>query len=447
MLQNLVIPEVRELISLRDWENIKALLQNWPAPDIAKLLCELDEETEMPVVFRLIKKESAADVFSELDPEIQEMLLQQMNNQQIKQILIDLPPDDRTSLFEELPGKITRQLINLLPTNDRRESLKLLGYPEYSVGRLMTPDYVAVRPEWTLERALSHIRLKGRNSETLNIIYVVDEQWKFVDAMELRYFILGSPDQQVHEILDHSFVKLLVTDEQEKAVEVMEHYNISALPVVDADETLLGIVTFDDVMDVAKEEVTEDFHKTAAVNPLEESYLSASPFTLYKKRIGWLLALIFMNIFSGAVISSFEVMISQVVALVFFLPLLIGSSGNAGSQASTLVVRAMTTHDVEMKDWLKLFSKDFFVSLLLGVTMALIVSGLGFLRVGSVTLALVLAVAMLVNVIIGSIMGTLLPFILRLFRLDPAAASAPLIASLADISGVLIYFSVASLIL
>ena len=437
--------DVRALISRQDWEAVRDAVKTLPAPEIAELLFELDTPDRM-VLFRLLPREISSAVFAQLESNQQNTLLDELTMGETRRLLVSLSPDDRTHLFEELPGRVTQKLLNLLSPEDLAETRQLLGYPPESVGRLMTPDYVAVRPEWTIRQALEHIRSKGKDSETIDVLYVTDARWKLLDALDLRRFILANPDDTVADIMDNSFITLEATQDREEAVRMMERYDVAVLPVVDSAGVLVGIVTFDDVMDVAQEETTEDFHKSAAVTPLWGSYREAPFSALYRKRIGWLLALVFANIFSGAAIAHFEATIAANVTLVFFLPLLIDSSGNAGSQAATLMVRALAMGDVRLGDWWRLLSKELLVAAALGLTMAMAVSVVGVLRAG-VEIGLIVALTMVLVVVVGSVIGTVLPFLLSRFNFDPATASAPLITSLSDISGVLIYFSMATLLL
>lgn len=438
-------PDLQVLIAKKSWAAIRDAIANWPAPEIADLLLALPK-TDRAVVFRVLPRAISSEVFAYLTTEQQNQLLKELTDEETRQLLAGLSPDDRTALLEELPGQASQKLLNLLSPEDLAEARTMLGYPEDSVGRLMTPDYVAVRRQWTINQALAHIRARGRGSETINVVYVVDEGWKLLDAIELRRFIFAEPEETVESIMDGRFVSVRASDDREEAVRVMQRYDLDVLPVVDSDGVLVGIVTADDVLDVAQEEATEDFHRTAAVAPLKANYKELNIFTIYRKRIGWLLALVFMNIFSGAAIAAFEETIAAVVALVFFLPLLIDSSGNAGSQSATLMVRALATGDVRLSDWGKLLGRELFVGGMLGATMALAVLPIGALR-GGPEVAAVVALTMLLIVIVGSTIGLSLPFILSKFKLDPAAASAPLITSLSDISGVLIYFSLATWLL
>lgn len=315
-------------------------------------------------------------------------------------------------------------------------------YPEETIGRLMTSEYVAIRPEFTVAEALAHIRRHGRQCETLDTIYVVDSHGVLIDDIRLRDIIMASLDQRVSEIVDNQFIALAAMEDQELAIRQFQVNDAVALPVVDEAGILQGIITVDDVMDVAEQESLEDFQKFGSIQTAIANPLSASVYYLYRTRIVWLSVLVFMNVFSGFAISRFEHVIQSMVALVFFLPLLIDSGGNAGAQSATLMIRALSIGDVQMRDWLKLIGKETIVSLFLGVTMAIGVALVASLRAPDVVV--VVAATMVLTVIISSLIGMSLPFLLTKFNLDPATASAPLITSMADITGVLIYFSLAS---
>lgn len=433
---------IRRLLEASDWTALQASLLALPEPEIADLLSRL-KKADRIVVLRLLPRDLAGDVFSYLELNEQNALLASLTDEETRQILASMSPDDRTQLLGELPGQITQRLLNLLDRSDLREARELLGYPPESVGRLMTPDYVAVRPEWTIARALTHIRHKGRSLETVATVYVTDHRWKLLDAMDLSRFVLAEPTDTVSQYMEHRLIHLSAFDDRERAVTLIQKYDLSALPVVDSQGTLLGIVTVDDVLDVAQEEATEDFYRVGGVTPLKTRFKNATFRELYGRRIGWLLALIFMNLFSGAVLASYEATIAAAVALVFFLPLLIDSGGNAGSQSATLMVRALAMGEVRMGDWSRLIGKELAVATALGVTMGLAVWGVGLYR-GGPQIAIVVALTMGLVVVIGSLIGLSLPFLLSRLKLDPATASGPLITTIADIAGVLIYLSIAT---
>ncbi len=444
-MQTPQVLDLQTLIEQSDWTSVRETVRNLPHAEIAEVLFEL-ELTDRMVLFRLLPHDISADVFAQLEYDQQNTLLEELTLDETRSLLAGLSPDDRTALFEELPGQVTQKLLNLLAPGDLAETRKLLGYPPESVGRLMTPDYVAVRPEWTIEQVLQHLRKWGKDSETINAIYVTDKSWKLLDALGLKSFILASPQTKVEDLMDYNFVSLTATQDREEAVRTMERYDLAVVPVVDTTGVLVGIVTFDDVLDVAEIEATEDFHKVGGVNPIRGSYRQAALSSIYRKRIGWLLALVFANLFSGAAIASFEDTIAANVALVIFLPLLIGSSGNAGSQAATLVVRALAMGDAKLTDGLRLLLREIVVASSLGFTMALCISIVAVAR-GGAGVGLVVAVTMVIVVVMGSTVGTLLPLLLTRFKLDPAVASAPLVTSLSDVIGVLIYLGLATAVL
>lgn len=438
-------PEIQELIERRDFSTLRDSFVDRPAAEVAELLLELDKPDRV-LLYRSLPRSLAADVVSELDMEHSNALLKELTDEETRHLLSTMPPDDRIGLLEELPGLVVQRLLNLLSPSDLREVRTLLGYPEESVGRLMTPDYVAVRPGWTVAQALVHIRGHGKDSETISRIFIVDQAWRLLDDVALRRLILADPESLIEDIMDHSFAALSVFADREEAVRMIQKYNVVALPVVDSDGVLVGIVTVDDILDVAEEEATEDFHKAGSVEPIFSSLRDARVSMLYRRRVGWLLILVGMNVFSGAAIAMYEDLIAASVALVFFLPLLIDSAGNVGSQASTLMIRALATGDVQGRDWFKMLAKELGVALLLGLTMAMAISPIGFVRGGG-DIAMVVALTMLVVVIMGGVVGVALPFILGRFKLDPATASSPLVTSIADLGGVLIYFTIASQIL
>ncbi|HPB14212.1 MAG TPA: magnesium transporter [Bacteroidales bacterium] len=430
-------------IRKKSWKELQAAIDELDNLQLAEAI-NRGSEFEVVVLFRFLSREQAKEVFQELSHDKQEEIVNGLaqHASKVAELLNDMEPDDRTAFLGELPGEVAQRLMQLLTPDNREVATRLLGYPEDSIGRLMTPEYVAVKPHFTVEETLAHIRKYGRDSETLNVIYVVDDNWKLIDDIRIREVILASPEQCISDLIDYKFTSLNAFDDQETAVSAFKMYDRVVLPVLDTAGTLLGIVTIDDVFEIAEEEETEDFHKFGALQDAIVSPLQASVSFLYKKRMFWLTALVFVNVFSGAIIQNFENVLERTLSLVFFLPLLIGCGGNAGSQSATLMIRALAMGDVEIRDWTKLLGKEFLVSLLLGLTMALAVSFLSAFRAPEIML--VLAVTMILIVITGSLIGMLLPFLFTRLKIDPATASAPLITSLADILGVLIYFTVAS---
>ena len=435
--------EVQALLARREWTALRVRLAEVPAAELTDLLFAFSKPDRV-LLFRALPRPLAADVFSYLATDEQNTLLTELTDEETRHLLANMRPDDRTHLLEELPGQATQKLLNLLRSADLTEARGLLGYPEESVGRLMTPDYVAVRPEWTVAQALEHIRRKARRSETINTIYVTDDRWHLQDSIEVRRFILAEPEQRVAEIMDYTYICASAFDDREEAVRLMQRYDLTALPVV-SDGMLLGIVTIDDVLDVAQQEATEDFHKTAAIAPVR-SYREADIWTLYRRRIVWLVVLVIVNLISAAVIAAYEEVMAASIALAFFIPLLIGSGGNTGAQSATLMVRALAVGDVQLTHWLRALGKELGVGITLGVTMGAVSYVLGFFF-GAPKVGLVVGLSMVAIVLFANLIGILLPFVLTRLRIDPAVASSPLITTIVDASGLIIYFSIAAAIL
>ncbi len=454
MLSQLLQPEIRALLDARDLSTLKEILSDWTPADIAELISDLPEH-EQALIFRILPRDLAADVFEYIDFDMQESLLKGLGKEEVAAILNEMSPDDRTALLEDLPGSVARQMITLLSTEERKIAVKLLGYPEESIGRLMTPDYIAVKPEWTLAEVLDYIRKYGKDSETLNIIYVVDEKGKLIDDLKIRDIILASPLSKVIDIMDENFVALHVTDDQESAVEIFKKYDRVALPVVDVLGLLIGIVTVDDVFDIAEEEATEDIHKLAAVEALDEPYSTIPILSMVKKRAVWLTILFIGEIMTAIAMGYFEHELSKAVVLSIFIPLIISSGGNSGSQAATLVIRAMALGEITLKDWWLIMRRE----VMSGFSLGCILGVIGFIQVtlianftGSigdhwVLVGLTVGFSLVGIVLWGTLSGSMLPFILKRLGADPATSSAPLVATMVDVTGLIIYFSVAILIL
>jgi magnesium transporter len=436
---------VGELIDGRRWSELKAAVSEWPAPELAELVRERKSPDRL-LLFRLLTRNLSGEVFSHLDPEAQNALLGELNTDEIRTLLINLEPDDRTHLFEELPDRIVQRLLNLLSPSELKSARLLLSYPEESVGRLMTPEYVAIRPYWTIEKAIAHVRVRGRDREVVTTVYVTDENWKFVDAVDLPRLILAELDETVESVLQHEAITLSPYDDREEAVRKMSKYDLFVLPVVGADGVLIGIVTADDVLDVAEEEATEDFQLSGAVEPLKVSYRDATILSLFRKRIPWLLALVVVNLGAAGVIAAYQETLAALISLAFFIPLLMGSGGNAGAQSATLVVRALATGDVDRSQWLPTLLKEVAVGAVLGLTMGLAAWLLGLLE-GTGSVAIVIGLAMFLVVLVSNLIGVVVPLLLTRAGIDPAVASSPLITSIADISGLVIYFAIATWIL
>jgi magnesium transporter len=455
MLSQLLQPEIRALIDERDLSTLKEILSDWTPTDIADLIANFPAENEQVLIFRLLPHDLAADTFEYLDFDMQMALIKAMGKEEVASILNEMSADDRTALLEELPSTAAKQMIMMLSAEERKIATSLLGYPENSVGRLMTPDYIAVKPEWTIGNTLDHIRKFGKHSETLNVIYVVDEKGKLIDDLKIRDIILAPLDSTISDLMDENYVKLNVHDDQEKAVEVFKKYDRVALPVVDAFEFLIGIVTVDDVLDVAEEEATEDIHKLGGTEALEEPYIDTTIIDMVKKRGRWLVVLFIGEMLTASAMGFFEDQISKAVILTLFVPLIISSGGNSGSQAATLVIRAMSLGEITLLDWWKVMKREIVSGLMLGI----ILGAVAFLRMifwtffiesygpHWVPIGLTVSFSLVGVVLWGTLSGSMLPFILKKLGADPATSSAPFVATLVDVFGIVIYFGFAILLL
>lgn len=433
------------LMSERQWDALKEIFAGMADPDIAKVIPSL-ERADWALVLKLLPPERAASVYAYLSTEQQTDLLDDLTDEEKAQLIGELSYDDAAALLDELPDEHTELLMDMLPSEDQEILQTLLAYPEESAGRLMTPEFITLRPDWDVRQCLDHVRRESEKGETLNTLFVTNDAGNLLGWVQLRDLLLSRPTTPVSGLIHSDVISIGAEEDQEEAVRLIRHYDLEVLPVLNADGIMIGIITVDDILDVVEEETTEDFHKLGSVGVLNLSLKEASARLLYRKRIGWLVILVMVNVFSGAAIGIFEAAIEQVVALVFFLPLVIASAGNAGTQASTLMVRALATGDVLPRDWLRLWGKELLVSLALGITMGIAVWA-GGIWLGGWEVGMVVAMAMVLVVVMASMFGMVLPFALNRFGLDPASASAPLITSVADVFGIMIYFSVATAVL
>jgi magnesium transporter len=447
-------PDIQELIEKRDFKALREAMVEFMPPDVADALSYLKPE-DRAVVFRVLPAQLAADIFEYLELEEQEALLRGLGQAEVANILNEMAPDDRTALLEELPGNLTRQLVAQLTPEERRIATQLLGYREQSIGRRMTPDFISIREDWSIAEVIDHMRRVGRDSETMNILYVVDAQGHLLDDIRLREVVLAPPDKRVSDLMDRSFVALNVNDDQEVAVEAFKHYDRVALPVVDSHGILVGIVTVDDVLDVAVEEVTEDIHKIGGVEALDEPYLTVGFLRLVRKRAVWLCILFLSEMLTATAMGFFQTEIEKAVVLALFVPLIISSGGNSGSQAATLVIRALSLGEVGVRDWWRIMRREIMAGLSLGSILGVI----GFLRISLWALifhmyqphphlvALTVGTALVGVVLWGTFAGSMLPIVLKRVGLDPAVSSAPFVATLVDVTGITIYFVCAIFIL
>ena len=447
------IEQFRNIIQSEDVLHIREFLNNQNISDVAELIYEFPE-FESQIIGNL-SIHRASSTFKILDVPTQKRVIQELPAFKTAELLNDLSADDRTSFLEELPSEVVKELIKTLDPEERKITLALLGYPESSVGRLMTPDYIAVQKDWTVKEVIDHIREVGRDSETIDVIYVVDDKGVFIDDVRIREIILAHPEKIIEDVIDYRYIALNVNDDQETASEAFKMNNRVALPVLDNNKVMLGIVTIDDVLWITQEQFSEDIQKIGGTEALDEPYLEMPLLKLFKKRIVWLVVLFLSEMLTATAMGYFEDEIAKAVVLALFVPLIISSGGNSGSQASTLIIQAMALGELTIADWWRVIRRELQSGLLLGAVLGII----GFTRVmlwnqifhtygeHGALIASTVGIALVGVVLWGTIAGSMLPIVLKKFGADPATSSAPFVATLVDVTGLVIYFSVAYMIM
>ena len=443
LMQENNLPAVREFL---DDQNIS---------DVADLIYDYPDYEAQIIASMSINR--AAAVFKILDVSRQKQIVHELSSFKTAELLNELPPDDRTDFLEELPKGVIRDLIKLLNNEERKITLAMLGYPEDSIGRLMTPDYIYVYPHNTIEQVIDIIRKVGKNTETIDVIYIINSKGELIDDLRIRDIILASPEKRIEELMDERVIALNVNDDQEHASEIFKMNNRVALPVTDANNILLGIVTIDDMFWVANEEFSEDIQKIGGTEALDEPYLDTPLFKLIRKRAGWLIVLFIGELLTATAMAYFNDEIAKATVLAMFIPLIMSSGGNSGSQASTLVIQAMAVGDISLSDWWRVMRRE----ILSGIFLGGILGAIGFIRIciwhvlmqhGIIQdlykehwflIAVSVGVSLIGVVLWGTLTGSMLPIILKRLGADPAVSSAPFVATLVDVTGILIYFSIA----
>jgi magnesium transporter len=453
-LEKLTLPEIRELIEANDSQCLREVLTDWQPQDTADLLEDL-APTEQEFVLAALEPEKAARTFEHISPAAHEALLRDMPERELSRLLNGMSPDDRTALLEREPPEETERLLELLDAGEQRIARSLLSYGAGTVGRLMTPDFVAIKRDWNVGQVLEHVRKTGKDSETLNVVYVTDDQHRLIDDIRIREILLAEPYRRVEELMDERFVALSVTEQEKDAVGIFRKYDRTALPVIDGRGTLVGIVTVDDIMDVAEEEATREIQKFGGLEALDEPYMATPLLEMVRKRASWLVILFFGELLTATAMANYEGELAKAVVLGLFLPLIISSGGNSGSQAATLIVRALAVGEVGMTDWWRIMRREILSGLLLGLVLA----SIGFLRITIFAqfsdiyteywfrVALTVAFSLVGIVMWGTLSGSMLPILLKRLGLDPATSSAPFVATLVDVTGLIIYFRMAMLVL
>ncbi|GAB2461848.1 magnesium transporter MgtE [Hymenobacter qilianensis] len=455
MNQHPTTDQITSLIQEGEFFKLKELLKKFEPAEVVELI-EEEEEREQLIIFRLLPLQLATQVFEYLEIDVQRHFLANLSQDKISDILNEMSPDDRTALLEFLPDDFVKELIQTLSEPERKVTLELLGYPEYSVGRLMTPDYIAIRESWTVQQVLDYIRLHGGQSETISLLYVTDRRGVLIDDISIREVLLADPSKQISELMDRRFVHLQTMQDQEEAIEVFRKNDRVALPVVNDEGVLFGIVTIDDILDIREEEDTEDIQKLGGSQALDEPYLSIPLMGMVRKRAGWLVILLIGEMFTATAMGYFEEEIAKAVVLALFIPLIISAGGNAGSQATSLIIRAMSLGELSLGEWWRVMRRELATGLMLGGILGVV----GLLRIllwsrlypneyGEYYWQIGFTVGFsLVGIVLwGSLCGSMLPLLLKRLGADPATSSAPFVATLVDVTGLVIYFSFALLFL
>lgn len=442
------------MIDDRAYREIRDSLTAIEPADIADLIETLAPESAV-VAFRVLPRDLAADSFAQLEQPAQELLLEELGTERSSRVIESMDPDDRAALLDELPVEIATKLIARFSPENRKITQAILGYAPDTVGRLMTPDYVRLREDWSAQRSLEHIRRYGRNAETVDWVFVIDHEGKLIDDIHIRELLLTAPESFVGDLMDNEFIALYANDDREEAVRMMGRYDRTALPVVDSLGLLVGIVTADDVADVAEEEFTEDVHKLGGLEALDAPYTTTSVLSMFRKRGVWLAGLFLIQVFTISIMAFFDEALNKAVVLAIFVPMIIASGGNTGTQAASLLVRAIAVEEVHLNAWWQIMRKELLTGLCLGLTLAVlgiaVVWGLSLTTLLDTPhlwpLALTVSGAVFIIVIWGTIIGSMFPLILDRLGMDPAASSSPLVATLMDVSGLTIYFIVAMVLL
>lgn len=444
-----------KMLEEKKYSTLRDILITMNPADVAGLFDGL-EEKQIPVMFRLLPKEQAAETFVEMEPEAQQLLIQGFSDNELREVLDELYVDDAADLVEEMPANVVRRILAQADPEMRSSINQILRYPENSAGALMTMEYVSLRPDMTVEEAILRIRRQGVDKETIYTCYVLDKDRTLLGIVTVKDLLLAeSDDTEIREIMTSNIISVTTQDDQEEVAKMFSKYNFLALPVVDTENRMVGIVTFDDAMDVMEEEATEDMEIMAAMTPSEKSYLKSSPFDLYKHRIPWLMLLMVSATFTGMIISSFESALTKLAALTAFIPMLMDTGGNCGSQSSVTVIRALSLDELEFSDALTVLWKEIRTAVLCGITLAAVC----FLKVllvdrllmgnASISLSvdLVICLALGVTVIMAKMVGCTLPLLAKKLGFDPAVMASPFITTIVDALSLLVYFLFAKTIL
>lgn len=446
-LRELVRSQLQALLEQNNYQGAKALLVPVQPADIAEAIEGLPEAMQA-LAFRLLSKSEAIEVYENLDSSVQQNLVEDFKRQDVIDIVDKMSPDDRARLFDELPAKVVRQLLQQLSAQEREATALLLGYEAGTAGRAMTPEYIALKENWTVEQALNHIRRLASVSETVYYLYVTDSARRLTGILSLRILVIGQPEQTIGDLMTREVVSVQTGIDQEEVARLIQRYDFLAVPVVDTEERLVGIITVDDVIDILEEEATKDIYALGGVQPGGDNYFQTNLLTVARKRVVWLSVLLVANTFTAAVIKSQEDLIQQVAVLASFIPLLIGTGGNVGAQSSTVVIRGLNTDDLKLREAFRVIRREAIAGAFLGIMLGLVVTGVAYLAPDiSLGVALSVGCSLVAISILASSAGAALPILFQSLGFDPALMSAPFITTVVDVFGVLIYLNLARRVL
>lgn len=442
---------IRTLLEEKKYGTLKDILVTMKPYDIAEVFEDLQDE-KMPILFRILPKELAAETFVEMEEDSQEFLIRGFSDSELKEVVDELFIDDAVDIVEEMPANVVKRILRQADKDMRKQINELLKYPEDSAGSIMTTEFILLRPDMTAEMAIKRIRRTGVDKETIYTCYVTDDNGKLIGITTVKDLLLAEDDDSVKELMEENVISVNTLDDQEKVAKMFSNYNFLALPVVDNENRLVGIVTIDDAIDVLQEETTEDIEKMAAVLPSDKPYMKTSVWGLFQKRFPWLLVLMLSATFTSAIISAYESALSSVIILSAFTPMLTDSGGNAGSQSAVSVIRAISLGEIEFKNIFRVLWKEFRVSILCGLALAMVT----FVKLlvwdlrgrdDAVAVAVVVSLTLFLTIVIAKLIGSALPMVASKFRLDPAVMASPLITTICDSLSLLIYFAIATAVL
>ncbi len=444
----ILIPDIIEAIQEKNFEEIKSFLQELAPSEIVKIIDDLPS-AEKALVFRLLSKEKAADTLMEMSKSEVEEIVKYLTSKEVKEIISSMDPDDRVRIFDELPSDIVEKLIKILDKDKRDEIILLLNYPYGSAGHRMNPFFAKISGDRKIKEALEEIRKEKLDEEIIREIYVTDEKNRLIGKVKLPKLVISDPEKRVYEIMEEKPFAVNVFTDQEEAAHIIKDHDLISLPVVDSENRILGVLTVDDIIDIIEEEATEDIHKLGALRAPhpEEEYFKLSLVERIKKRVPWLISLLIFELITATVIKSFDALIESAVFLSYFIPMLIDTGGNTGTQSVTLAVRAMALGEIEFKDLLRIILKEILTGIGMGIVLGTVGGTVGFIITHSLKVAHIVFFALLVVIVFSNLLGIFLPMIFKKLKIDPAVSSSPLITTLIDICGLFIYFSIAYLFL